>query len=162
MLGTLAKWLRILGYDTVFDPDLDDHHLVRLARLENRVLLTRDRQLAQRHGVRVLLLTATNLDDQIRQVLAEHHLPGGADLDLLPARSLSRCPVCNEPLRALEYEAACARVPAYVAQTQDSFRHCPACARVYWPGTHWQRMSEYLAHLRAVGGPSGSVDSDKV
>jgi len=56
MLGTLAKWLRILGYDTLFQPELNDHQLVRLARAEDRVLLTRDRELARRRGVRVLLV----------------------------------------------------------------------------------------------------------
>jgi len=104
MLGTLAKWLRILGYDTVFDVALDDHQLARLALAQDRVLLTRDRALAQRRGVRTLLIESEQLDHQIRQVLA--------DLQLEPDRSFSRCPVCNERLDPLDREAARERVPA--------------------------------------------------
>jgi uncharacterized protein with PIN domain len=141
MLGTLAKWLRILGYDTLFDPDVDDHQLVRLARAEDRLILTRDRELARRRGVRVLLITDQHLDDQIQQVLA--------DLDLEPDRTLSRCSVCNEPLVPTDRKAVRSRVPAYVARTQDTFRSCPVCQRVYWRGTHWQQIDQQLARLQS-------------
>jgi uncharacterized protein with PIN domain len=140
MLGTLAKWLRILGYDTLFDTTLNDNELVRLARAEDRVLLTRDRELAQRRGVQMILVLSEKLDDQVHQVLA--------DLDLEPARAFSRCPVCNEPLEPLDPQAARARVPAYVAQTQRTFKICPVCRRVYWRGTHWQRMEKRLEKLQ--------------
>jgi uncharacterized protein with PIN domain len=140
MLGTLAKWLRILGYDTVYDADLDDHQLVRLARAQDRVLLTRDRELAMRRGVRILSVKSEGLDDQVRQVLAE--------LELETDRSYSRCPVCNEPLQILDREAARGRVPPYVAQTRKTFKSCPECRRVYWRGTHWRRMDEQLAQFR--------------
>lgn len=146
MLGTLAKWLRILGYDTLYDPALDDHQLVRLARAENRVLLTRDRQLARRRGVRILLVAGEHLDDQIREVLV--------DLQLAPDRSFSRCPVCNELLEIMDHAAAQAKVPAYVAQTQESFKHCPSCRRIYWRGTHWQQMDKRLAQLWPQDDPS--------
>jgi uncharacterized protein with PIN domain len=146
MLGTLAKWLRILGYDTLFDPDQTDHQLVRLARAEDRVLLTRDRELAQRRGVRVLLVASQSLEAQIGQVLAE--------LGLEPRRSFSRCPVCNEPLAAIDRETARAQVPAYVAETHKTFKSCPACQRVYWRGTHWQRMDDQLAQMLQNDGPS--------
>jgi len=139
MLGTLAKWLRILGYDTLFDASLNDHQVVRLARAENRVLLTRDRELARRRGLRVLLVASESLDDQVRQVLA--------DLNLVPDHAFSRCPVCNQPLEAIDRETAQARVPAYVAKTHDSFSRCPVCQRVYWRGTHWQQMDEHLKNL---------------
>jgi uncharacterized protein with PIN domain len=139
MLGTLAKWLRILGYDTQYDPDLDDHQLVRLARAQDRVLLTRDRELARRRGLRVLLVTSERLDAQIGQVLAE--------LELEPDRSFSRCPVCNAPLAEMDRETARSRVPAYVAQTHKTFKSCPACQRIYWRGSHWQRMDDQLARI---------------
>jgi len=139
MLGTLAKWLRILGYDTLFDPTLDDHQLVRLARAEDRVLLTRDRELARRRGMRALLVASEQLDDQIRQVLQ--------DLGLESDRPFCRCPVCNEPLETIDREAAQARVPAYVARAHKEFKYCPACRRVYWRGTHWQQICERLDQL---------------
>jgi hypothetical protein len=139
MLGTLAKWLRILGYDTLFDASLNDHQLARLARAEDRVLLTRDRELARRRGLHALLVAGEHLDDQVRQVLSE--------LSLVPDGAFSRCPVCNQPLEAIDRETAQARVPAYVVQTYDSFSCCPACRRVYWRGTHWQQMDEHLKNL---------------
>ncbi len=144
MLGTLAKWLRILGYDTLFQPELNDHQLVRLARAEDRVLLTRDRELARRRGVRVLLVDSEYLDDQVVQVLSEFGLSA--------RRSFSRCPVCNEPLVAIDRQTARARVPAYVARTQETFKVCPACQRVYWRGTHWQRMADRLARFERPDG----------
>jgi len=143
MLGTLAKWLRILGYDTLYDPKLDDPQLVRLARAEDRILLTRDRPLARRRGLRVLLIASEDLDEQIRQVLVE--------LELEPERRFSRCPVCNGLLETMGHDEARARVPAYVARTHTQFRHCSSCGRVYWQGSHWQRMEEHLARLRAAG-----------
>jgi len=144
MLGTLAKWLRILGYDTLFDPELNDHQLVRLARAEGRVLLTRDRELARRRGVRVLLVAGEHLDEQVTQVLA--------DLGLSPQHPFSRCPVCNEPLVARDRQAVRERVPAYVARTQKTFKVCPACQRVYWRGTHWRRMADRLARFEEPNG----------
>jgi uncharacterized protein with PIN domain len=141
MLGTLAKWLRILGYDTQFDPDLDDNHLIRLARAEGRVLLTRDRELARRRGIRVFLVTSERLEDQINQVLAE--------LGLKPDQAFSRCPVCNEPLAEIDRETARSRVPAYVAQTQKTFRSCRKCQRIYWRGSHWYRMHDRLQRLES-------------
>jgi hypothetical protein len=139
MLGTLAKWLRIAGYDTLFDASLDDHQLVRLARAEGRILLTRDRELARRRGVQSLLVASENLDEQLHQVLAE--------LSLAPTRSYSRCPVCNGSLQTMDPAVARARVPAYVAKTQAQFSLCPGCQRIYWRGTHWQRMEEHLGRL---------------
>ena len=143
MLGTLAKWLRILGYDTIFDPALDDHQLVRLARAEGRVLLTRDRELARRRGLKVLLVASLDLDQQIREVLAEF------PRSMASGRSFSRCPVCNQLLEALDADVARAHVPAYVAATQTQFHVCPSCQRVYWRGTHWQHIEDHLARIRS-------------
>jgi uncharacterized protein with PIN domain len=145
MLGTLAKWLRILGYDALFDPGLDDNQLVRLTRAEGRVLLTRDRGLAQRRGVQHLLIISENLDEQIRQVLTE--LDATAFLSHSKGERASRCPVCNDLLQAIDLEAARALVPPYVAQTQQSFCQCPACRRIYWRGTHRQHMEEFLERI---------------
>ncbi len=146
MVGTLAKWLRILGYDTCFDPELDDHQLVRLARAEDRVLLTRDLELAQRPSLRTVFLASERLETQIEQVLTELHLE--------PDRSFSRCPVCNEQLTQMTHKEAREQVPAYVARTQKSFMACPACQRVYWRGTHWQQMDEQLARILKGQSPS--------
>ncbi|MBC7250663.1 MAG: Mut7-C RNAse domain-containing protein [Anaerolineae bacterium] len=140
MLGRLAKWLRILGFDTLYDPSLDDHALLRLARAEGRILLTCDRELAHRRGAPSLLIESTDLESQLRQVIR--------DLHLSPDAAFSRCPVCNTPLEALEKEAVRDRVPAHVFRTHTEFSRCPHCDRVYWSGTHRARMLELISRLQ--------------
>jgi uncharacterized protein with PIN domain len=140
MLGRLAKWLRILGYDTAFSPNLDDNQLVRLARAEGRLLLTRDRGLARRRGVQCLLIESHHLEEQLDQILAELPLTG--------EHPFSRCPVCNTPLQKVEKPELEGRVPPHIFRTHKDFSLCPNCDKIYWPGTHWARMREKLAGFR--------------
>jgi uncharacterized protein with PIN domain len=139
MLGRLARWLRILGYDTAFDAEADDWALVRRARAEGRLLLTRDRQLAARRGIPTLLIESQELVTQMRQVVAAV----GPSVE----GAFSRCPVCNERLVSLSRREAQQRVPPHVHRTQREFRLCPVCERVYWRGTHWERMVDALGQL---------------
>jgi uncharacterized protein with PIN domain len=136
MLGTLAKWLRLLGYDTAYDNAADDHALARRARAEGRVLLTRDRELANRRGLHTLLIESEDLDEQVQQVQEALGPP--------PDPALSRCAVCNTALERVSPEDIASRVPPYVVRTQTDFRRCPGCGRVYWPGTHVDRMQERM------------------
>jgi len=140
MLGTLAKWLRILGYDTLYDPRLDDDGIARLTRAEGRLLLTRDTALVKRKGLRSLLVTSELLQQQLLQVLQERSLQ--------TRRPFSRCPVCNSPLEPVPRSDAWGQVPSFVFATQDSFNLCPQCNRFYWRGTHWRRMLEQVEKLR--------------
>ena len=140
MLGRLAKWLRILGYDTTYFPDLDDDQLVRRARAEGRLLLTRDGGLARRRGLQCLLIESDHLEEQLGQVLAE---PALAE-----EHPFSRCPVCNTPLQKVEKTELEGRVPPHIFRTHTDFSLCPNCHRIYWPGTHWARMQEKLAGFR--------------
>lgn len=139
MLGTLAKWLRILGYDTLYSPELDDLEAVRLARLEGRVLLTRDTGLLRRKGLRSLFIESEVLQEQLAQVRQAF----GLRFD----QPFSRCPVCNTVLEEVPKHEAWGQVPPFVFQTQESFRLCPECNRFYWRGTHWQKMREQLEKL---------------
>jgi uncharacterized protein with PIN domain len=140
MLGRLAKWLRLLGYDTAYFPDLDDNELVRLARAKGRVLLTRDRELTRRRGLTCLLIESDELEEQLKQVISE--------LNLEAEQTFSRCPVCNTPLREVEKLSVKERVPPYVFRTKEHFSLCPGCDRIYWRGTHWARMREEIARIR--------------
>lgn len=142
MLGALARWLRILDLDVAYDPALDDAELVDLAVAEGRTILTRDRRLTERRLARNhLLIRSVDVDEQVRQVLAE------LDVAPDPGRLLSRCLVCNLRLEPMDAEAARARVPPYVARTQEEFRACPACGRIYWRGTHVSRMQKRLERM---------------
>jgi uncharacterized protein with PIN domain len=136
MLGTLAKWLRLLGYDTAYDNTATDPQLARRARAEGRVLLTRDRELAGRRGLRALLIHSEVLEEQVREVQDALGPP--------PDPALSRCAVCNAALEPLSPEDVADRVPPYVLRTQTDFRRCPGCGRIYWPGTHVDEMREQM------------------
>ncbi|HUT15551.1 MAG TPA: Mut7-C RNAse domain-containing protein, partial [Anaerolineae bacterium] len=118
MLGSLAKWLRILGYDTTYYPHLEDNEIARLARAEDRVLLTRDTGLLRRKGLHSLFVESELLEQQLAQVLQ--------DLDLQDEQPFSRCPVCNTMLEDVPKHEAWGQVPPYVFQTQQAFRLCPA------------------------------------
>lgn len=136
MLGRLTRWLRLLGYDTIYAPDTDDAELLRRARAEDRVLLTADRALAARPGARTLLIQAQDLPGQLQQVHAELGPPPGAEF--------SRCLVCNGRLAQVDKAALAGRLPPYVLARHHVFFRCPDCGRIYWPGTHVERMRAML------------------
>ena len=140
MLGTLATWLRVLGYDAAYYPRLGDNEAVRLARAEGRILLTRDTGLLRRKGLQCLFIESESLDDQIAQVV---HVFG-----LRTENPFSRCPLCNTVLEEVLKSEAWGQVPPFVFQTQEQFRLCPECNRFFWRGTHWQRMLERVQKLR--------------
>jgi uncharacterized protein with PIN domain len=136
MLGRLARWLRLMGYDAAYLPDTDDIEVVRQARAEARVILTRDRGLARRSGIRAILIDSQCLEEQITEV--RQHLG-------LPSEPITaRCGVCNTPLCDLAHHAAQGRVPPYIWRTQAAFTECTHCRRVYWHGTHWDAIQHRL------------------
>ncbi len=139
MLGTLAKWLRILGYDTAYCAKADDNQLVRIARAEERILLTRDTGLAQRRGLRALLIASEILEEQLAEVVQT--------LGLRTDNAFSRCPVCNALLEDVPKYDAWGYVPPFVFQKQEAFKLCPECNQFYWRGTHWQNMVRQVERL---------------
>ncbi len=143
-VGRLARWLRALGYDAAYHTHVEDAELVRQAAAEERVLLTRDRDLTKRRViktglVRAILIRDDEVTKQLRQVFAE--------LGLGLQGALTRCLECNAELEPRIAATVAERVPPYVRQTQTSYSECPVCGRVYWAGTHWQRMREVLLGL---------------
>ena len=135
MLGTLAKWLIILGHDVAYFPRIEDCDLVALARREERTLLTRDRRLVQRRDARDhILIESQVLREQIRQVLVERRLRIRKDT------LFRRCIKCNRRTRAVAKSSVSAEVPSYVYRTQRRFTRCPGCGQVFWRATHVTRM----------------------
>jgi len=135
MLGTLAKWLIILGHDVAYFRRIDDGDLVRLARRQRRVILTADRRLVQRRDARNHVLIASHsLEEQIRQVLRERRLK-------VRRRDLfRRCVKCNVRARTVARKAVRGLVPPYVFATRRRFTRCPSCGRIFWRATHVARM----------------------
>jgi len=149
MLGRLAKWLRIIGYDTLYFRKIEDSQLIRMAMREGRILLTRDNELFNRGGFQGLFIDGADLKNQLAQVIKE--------VKLRPKiRTSIRCPRCNERLIAVGREQIRESVPAYVYDNQREFSRCPRCDRVFWKGTHWQRIER---RLREMGLAIPSADS---
>jgi uncharacterized protein len=143
-VGRLARWLRALGYDASYHARIGDAELVREAAAESRVLLTRDRDLTKRRViqtgvVRAVLIRDDDVTKQLRQVFTE--------LGLEIKEALTRCIECNSPLQSSVPATVAERVPPYVRRTQSRYSECMECGRIYWAGTHWQRMREVLAGL---------------
>jgi uncharacterized protein len=140
MLGRLARWLRALGYDTLYIRDAPDRRLLAVALAERRRLLTRDAALARRAREAGLLVRAEALDAQIQEVMVACGLEG--------RRALSRCLECNALLAATAPETVRDRVPPYTFATRREFWTCTGCRRVFWAGTHVtgirRRLEPYL------------------
>ena len=144
MLGSLARWLRMLGFDVAYEAHIPDAYLVRRALEQHRVLLTRDRKLAQEWTVpQLYVVKAERTLAQVAEVLERFDLAAAA-------RPFSRCSLCNAPLRAATGQEIAAKVPPYVRSTTDTFRTCPVCGRVYWRGTHTGNMLRALERFAGV------------
>lgn len=145
-LGRLARWLRLLGYDTAYASGSDELSILRRARAEGRILLTRSRRLVRRRGLPPhIFITSDDFRAQLRHVLAAAGCSGAIPL-------LIRCSRCNAPLRSITRAEACAAVPAYVCATHARFGRCAQCGRVYWAATHVARMREELARVGLLSG----------
>ena len=135
----------MMGYDALFFHNIDDNELVDIALEEGRVILTKDTQIIKRRVANngQLKVVLTRDDDpkyQLRQVIKTLKL----DCYL---RQFTRCLECNEILIPRNKEEVKELVPPYVFLTQTQYMQCPSCLRVYWRGTHWQRMKKDLEKL---------------
>ncbi len=147
MVGRLAKWLRAFGFDVLYHPFAEDGWIASRAREEERILLTRDTGMRYVHGVRTIFIESDDVEEQLRQVVTE------TPLALDPARSLTRCTVCNGALVMATRDEVWERVPPYVYLTQERYAVCPDCRRVYWMGTHVANMLARLSELRGRARP---------
>ena len=143
-VGKLARWLRIMGYDTLFFRDGEDEELVKIAMKEDRILLTKDTGFLRRKEffngeLKVLLLKDDDFKKQLLYVVKS--------LDLKDFSPFSLCIECNESLVEKRKEEVKGLVPPYVYRTQDKYMMCPSCGRVYWRGTHWERMRRELEDI---------------
>lgn len=129
MLGSLARWLRIMGYDTIYHKDQDDTEIVTQALEEGRYLLTRDRELVLRARERGLYIEGDDVVEQLIQASKAF----GLSLD----ESSTRCTLCNGELETLSPEEVGDEIPEGVLSNNDEFYRCCSCGKLYWKGTHW-------------------------
>jgi hypothetical protein len=131
MLARVARWLRMLGADAIFDEGIDGAALLKIARREGRILLTRDKRL--KTAPDVLFLDSNHFREQLRQILARYPFDIHRD-------AFSRCSRCNTPLIEVDREVVRHRVPPFVYASNEKFSECPTCAHLYWSGTHPGRI----------------------
>jgi uncharacterized protein len=140
-LGGLARFLRMLGFDTLHDPGMHDEQIRRVAHDERRIVLTRDRDLLKcRDIVRGCYVHAIRVEGQLAEVAARYRLGERA-------RPFTLCLRCNLPLEPVEKAVVAERLPENVRREREHFTRCPGCGRIYWPGSHWQRMRSVLTGL---------------
>lgn len=141
MLGRLARWLKILGFDTLYFSKIEDVSLLARAEKEGRLLLTRDTGLMERaKRIKTFFIESEDWSSQLEQVL------DGLNLwdEVSP---YSRCIECNVELKELPRERARNLVAPFVLEQADAFALCPCCGRVFWKGTHHQDMEFKLEEI---------------
>lgn len=149
MLGKLARWMRTLGCDVEYAKEIGDAQLVLKALAQGRVILTRDRLLANRRSVhgRCLFIESDAIGAQLRQVVKAF------GIGKTPA--LTRCLRCNTLLGYADKGSVKGLVPQFIYETHDAFSVCASCKRVYWCGSHKARMLEEIE--RMIGEDSGGT-----
>lgn len=142
MLGRLARWMRIIGCDVEYYPRIDDAELVEKALKEGRIILTRDTLLIKRRKAKgnYFFVEGNSYKDQLRQVVRQFSIDPYKNF-------LTRCDVCNINLSGIDKKEVERRVPDYVFETQEEFRICQRCKRIYWAATH---KAEIVKELKEV------------
>ena len=150
MLGRLARWLRILGYDTLSPEPGPEKEMIALAASEGRELLTRDKTVAETKKAETLYIISDDLDEQLLQVAEHYSLKLDAELVEDDHGNLrNRCGLCNGILRSIPADDAKKQVPEGVAQNIDKYWQCDGCNKIYWEGSHWETIKERIEKLLA-------------
>ena len=149
-VGKLARWLRVIGYDTLLFKQKDDARMIKTALSDERVVLTKDTQFMKRRLVtngqlKAILIKQDAPKNQIQEVVKNLNL----DYHFKP---FSLCLECNQTLIPRTKEEVQSLVPPHVFETQTQYTECPACHRIYWQGTHWQAMVKKLQDFQREGG----------
>lgn len=147
-LGGLARMLRMLGFDTLYDNAIADREILELAARERRVILTRDRELLKcREVMHGCFVHARKPEAQLKEVVARYRLERRM-------RPFTLCLHCNLRLEAVERSVAKERVPERIALRYAEFMRCRGCEGIYWQGSHWERMREMLGASLAIRIPA--------
>jgi uncharacterized protein with PIN domain len=146
MLGKLARWLRMLGQDVIYNTELGDSGLLEVAKKENRVLLTKDLELYKRaiaRGIEIFYIEGKTEADRLGE-LAQRY-----DLSLEMDMEKSHCPVCNTKLKATPKGELSGELEKNTLTYYEKFWKCPNCGKVYWQGAHWKQINNTLNETQA-------------
>ncbi len=144
MLGKLARWLRLLGYDSSYYRDIEDRRLLELAKINDRVLITRDKEVVQKAkktGIKIQEIKGTVLKDQLAEVTLKWNL----NKTLIPEKT--RCVSCNGEVKIVKKICVQGRVPNGTFSYHNQFWECTQCEKIYWKGAHWKNISHVESEL---------------
>lgn len=136
MLGRLAKWLRLLGFDTVYYNNPDDPGILHRALKEGRIILSRSKEIIKYKNS--ILIKSENIEEQLKQLkeIIKINTP------------LSRCPECNTSLNTINKEDIKDEVPKYIYKIHSDFKRCPDCGKIFWKGTHYREIKRKIDELK--------------
>jgi uncharacterized protein with PIN domain len=142
-LGQLATYLRMLGFDSLYQNDYQDDELAQVSSQEERVLLTRDRRLLMRKAIRRgYCIHQTDPRLQAAEVLRRFNLFG-------QVRPFQRCLRCNSPLLVVSKQDVIERLEPLTKRYYDEFHICPSCNQIYWKGSHFEHMQQMIIEMAA-------------
>jgi hypothetical protein len=142
MLGKLTRWLRMLGHDVEYTGSMDDKEIIQKAKKESRILLTRDLELYKQaiaKGAEAFLIENPNQTANLANLVKKFKFKLEID------EKVSRCPKCNNRIRAVSKASVIDKIPKITASKYNTFWECIGCGQVYWRGTHWKRISRTLS-----------------
>lgn len=140
-LGKLARWLRILGFDTVYYKGDNLGPIIIQALREDRRIITRKKGIRYLQK-RIMVVSSEKVQRQLKELQKK------LDLDIKEDKIFTRCTVCNALLEEVKKENIKASLPEYVYRHQDCFRQCESCKKVYWKGSHWGDIKKGVSQLR--------------
>jgi uncharacterized protein with PIN domain len=136
MLGNLSRWLRFFGFDTYYiKTDIDDDELLNIAEKDNRIIITRDKELiirARKRKLKNIKIDTIDLDNQLKIIFKNIKI----DNDKI----LSRCSICNNLLEKIGKEDVINRIPNKIYDNMDDFYLCKKCVKIYWMGSHYDKI----------------------
>jgi len=148
-LGTLARYLRMIGIDTAFNEDISGYELVEKANQQDRILLTKDHNILKRNELKYgYFIYADDLDSQLEELILQFKLKEHLSL-------FSRCLECNELLQPIEKATIEHRLPKKVREGHESFTICWRCNKIYWKGSHYDRMKDKIENILTRINPIG-------
>lgn len=144
MLGTLAKKLRLLGYDCIYSSTVEDNEIIKLAVNENRIIITRDKQLVANSKKMNLQVIQVTDDSQEKQIL---QISSITNLNLKISGAISRCSLCNGQLEKIDKNLIRHKIPKKVLEIHNDFWQCDNCKKLYWEGTHITKLQKFIENI---------------
>lgn len=145
MLGNLAKKLRLLGYDSKYDSSVEDSDLIKIGEKQRRVIVTKDENLsksAEKTGVMSVLIRGNDEIEQIVQIAKKIGLS-----DFIIDTNSARCVNCNGKLGSIDKIRIMNKIPSGIYERQEKFWMCNDCKKIYWEGTHFEKLQEFVQKL---------------